>query len=83
MSFPGGLHCKERRKKSDRSASRLNTLGKRRDADPAKAAVMAYVKRLVRDGFGRCFEADNGVIELTLTSGEVFHLGETSITRIV
>jgi len=83
MSFTGGVHCKERRKKSCGAAARRDAPGKRRDADPAKAAVMAYVERLARDGFARCSEADNGVIELALSSGEVFHLGKTSITRIV
>ena len=60
-----------------------NDAGKRRDSDPAKAAVLAYVERLVRGGLARRSEIDNGVIELTLASGEVFHLGETSVTRIV
>jgi hypothetical protein len=83
MPFTGGRHCSERRKKSFSTAVRHNTLGERRYADHAKAAVMAYVERLARDGFARCSEADNGVIELTLSSGEVFHLGKTSITRIV
>jgi hypothetical protein len=83
MPVTGGLHCQERRKKTCSRAARDGTPVKRRYADPAKAAVMAYVERLVRNGFARCVEADNGVIELTLSSGEVFHLGKTSVTRIV
>jgi hypothetical protein len=79
----GGLHRKERHRQSYSVAAKRSTLGKRRDADPAKAAVMAYLARLARDGFARRSEADNGVIELTLSSGEVFQLGETSITRII
>jgi hypothetical protein len=56
---------------------------KRRFADPDKAFVMTYVRRLVRDGFARCSEADNGILELTLSSGDVFHLAKTSITRVI
>jgi hypothetical protein len=58
-------------------------LRKRRYADPDKAFVMTYVTRLVLDGFARCSEADNGILEFTLSSGEVFHLAKTSITRII
>jgi len=54
----------------------------KRCADPAKAAVMAYVERLARDGLACCSKLD-GVIELTLASGEVFHLGKTSVTRVI
>jgi hypothetical protein len=44
---------------------------------------VAYVEWLVRDGLARCSKVDDGVIELTLFSGEVFHLGDTSVARIV
>jgi hypothetical protein len=80
MPFNGGRCCKGR-KKSYRSAA--NTLGKRRATEPTKALVMAYVERLARGGIVRYREIDNGVIELTIWSGEVFELGETSVTRII
>jgi hypothetical protein len=80
MPFNGG-RCRKERKKSYSSAA--NTLGKRRATDPAKALVMAYVERLARNGFVLYREIDSGVIELTLWSGEVFELGETSVTRII
>jgi hypothetical protein len=79
----GRLCRKERHRKSFSVAAKHSTLAKRRDADPAKAAVMEHLERLARDGFARCSEADSGVIELMLSSGEVFQLGETSITRII
>jgi hypothetical protein len=44
---------------------------------------VADLGRLVRGGLARWSRAGDGVIELTLSSGEVFHLGRTSITRIV
>jgi hypothetical protein len=75
MPFTGGRHCSERGKKSFSTAARQKTVGERLYADHAKAAVMAYLERLARDGFARCSEADNGVIELTLSSGEVFFSG--------
>jgi hypothetical protein len=81
MHPTGGLHCKERGEKV-RSAAH-GTRGKRRFADPAKTAVMAYVERLVRDGLAWCSEMDDGIIELTQSSGEVFHLGKASVTRII
>jgi len=79
----GALRRKERRKKGRRAAATRAAGGQRRYADPAKAKVMAYVEQLVRDGFARRTKVDNGVIELTLSTGEVFHFGETSVTRII
>jgi hypothetical protein len=64
-------------------SSDARTRGKRRRADPAKTAVMAYMERLVRDGLAWRSETDSGAIELTLSSGEVFHIRETSVTRII
>jgi hypothetical protein len=57
--------------------------GERRYSDQAKAAVVACVECLVRDGLAQFYKVDSGVFELTLSSGEVFHLGKTSVTRIV
>jgi hypothetical protein len=51
-------------------------------ADPANAAVMSFVRQLARQGLARWTALCNGVIELTLVSGEVFHLDETSVTRV-
>jgi hypothetical protein len=56
--------------------------GKRTSSNAAKAAVVAYVNWLVLDGLAQLSKVDGG-IELTLSSGEVFLLGETSVTRIV
>jgi hypothetical protein len=43
---------------------------------------VAYVEWLVRDGLAQCSKVNDGVIELTLSSNEVFHLGDTSVARI-
>jgi hypothetical protein len=81
MHPTSGLQCKERGKKACSTVH--GTRGKRRYADPAKAAVMTSVERLVRDGLAWCSELDSGALELTLLTGEVFHLGRTSVTRII
>jgi hypothetical protein len=83
MHPTGRRHRKERGKKISSTAPTQCIGGKRRSADPAKAAVMAYVERLVRDGLAFCAEIDNGVTELTLSSGQVLLLRKTFITRIV
>ena len=83
MHPTGGRHRKERGKKISGAAATQRIGGKRRSDDPAKAAVMAYVERLVRDGLASCAEIDNGATELTLSSGQVLLLERTSITRIV
>jgi hypothetical protein len=83
MHLTGGARCKERRKKTCRGAAAQVVRRKRRCVDPAKASVMAYVRGLVRDGFARCTQADKGILELTLSSGEVFRLGKASIRRVI
>jgi hypothetical protein len=82
MHPTGGLHCQECGKEICSTAEAHGIRGKR-CADPAKAAVMAYVERLARDGLACCSKLDSAVIELTLASGEVFHLGKTSVTRVI
>jgi hypothetical protein len=51
-------------------------------ADPAKTAVMSFVSQLARQGLAQWTGLSNGIIEATLFSGEVFHLDETSVTRV-
>jgi hypothetical protein len=83
MHPTGGRHRRERGKKISNTAATQRIGGKRRSADPAKAAVMAYVKLFAHDGLASCAEIDNGATELRLSSGQVLFLGRTSITRIV
>jgi hypothetical protein len=51
-------------------------------ADPAKTAVMSCARQLTRQGLAQWTALGNGIFELTLFSGEIFHLDETSVTRI-
>lgn len=60
---------------SDIIAARLH-------ADPAKAAVMAHFGRLVGAGLAEWHLLGSGDVEVRLASGEVFHLGDDTVTRI-
>jgi hypothetical protein len=55
---------------------------KSRDAAVAKAIVMGEITRLVEDGNAVLVTFESGRLELRLATGEVFHLGEESVTRI-
>ena len=50
--------------------------------DAAKALVMAEIDRLVVSGLAAIVILEAGTLELRLATGEVFHLGEETITRI-
>jgi hypothetical protein len=52
------------------------------DWDAAKTLFMTEVKRLVEEGRGDLVKLESGMLELRLTTGEIYHLGEQSITRI-
>ena len=52
------------------------------DTDLAKILVMAELARVVEEGAGVMVALESGTLELRLATGEVFHLGETAITRI-
>ena len=51
-------------------------------ADPAKALVMTYVRRLVVDGYAEWDMLENGDIQLSFQTGETFLLARTMIIRI-
>jgi len=70
-----------------RCRKKIGTLAQQRRAtdlyaDPAKTAVMSYARQVTRQGLAQCTALGNGIFELTLFSGEIFHLDETSVTRI-
>jgi hypothetical protein len=81
--FPaGGLRAEKCPRKICGSAAPRDPLAERVHGDPAKGLVMLHIGQLVGNGFAEWVASGNGDIELTLSSGEVFHLGEESITRI-
>jgi hypothetical protein len=50
--------------------------------DPYKALVLRYIGQLVADGFAVWEMFDGTEIEVRLTSGENYLLGETTILRL-
>jgi hypothetical protein len=52
-------------------------------ADPAKASVMTHIGQLVRDGHAEWTMLGNGDVELRFFSGEVFLLGDATMTRVM
>ena len=50
--------------------------------NPSKTAVVSFARQLAREGLAQWTALGNGIVEVTLFSGEVFHLGETSVTRV-
>ena len=70
-----------------RCRKKIGTLAQQRRAtdlcaDQAKTAVMSYARQVTRQGLAQWTVLGNGIFELTLFSGEIFHLDETSVTRI-
>jgi hypothetical protein len=52
------------------------------DLDVAKALVTAEFDRMVEEGRAAMITLEAGTLELRLATGEIFHLGETAITRV-
>ncbi len=81
--FPrGAVDAKTRREKlCGTDATSDATAGLFR-ADPAKALVMTYVRRLVVDGYAEWDMLENRDIQLSFQTGEIFLLARTMIIRI-
>jgi hypothetical protein len=56
--------------------------GRLESRDVAKALVMAAVARIVEDGGATIVTLGSGKLELRLATGEIFHLGKETVTRI-
>ena len=56
--------------------------GRPEEPDVAKALVMAALARIVEEGGAAIATLESGTLELRLTTGEIFHLGEGTVTRI-
>jgi hypothetical protein len=52
------------------------------DLDAAKALFMIEVAHIVAEGRGETTRLESGALEFRLATGEIYHLGERSITRI-
>ena len=53
------------------------------DVDAAKALFMTQVARIVEEGRGELARLESGTLELRFATGELFHLSDKGITRIV
>jgi len=51
-------------------------------SDPAKAAVMGHLRKLVAGGFAEWQTLDDGTIRLQLVAGETYLLEPATVTRI-
>jgi hypothetical protein len=60
----------------------IRLLADRVSGDPGKTEVIKYLASIVNDGFAKWAELANGDVELTLLSGETFHLSEATVTRV-
>jgi len=76
------LDAKTRREKLCRTDATSDAIASLFHADPAKALVMTYVRRLVVDGYAEWDMLENGDIQLSFQTGEIFLLARTMIIRI-
>jgi hypothetical protein len=56
--------------------------GRPEDSNAAKALVMAELARIVEEGGAVTATLESGALELRLATGEIYHLGEETVTRI-
>jgi alpha-D-ribose 1-methylphosphonate 5-triphosphate synthase subunit PhnG len=52
------------------------------DRDTAKALFMTEVARIVDEGDGMLTRLETGMLELRLVTGQIFHLGDHTVTRV-
>lgn len=82
MPIPDLRPAARRRVPSTLGVANLGAWPEHGHADPDKARVMAWIGALIRAGHAEWGMLGNGDIELRFMTGEVFHLGETAITRV-
>ena len=54
----------------------------RRPKKKARFFTLSEVARIIAEGHGEIARLESGTLELRLATGEIFRLGEQSITRI-
>jgi hypothetical protein len=64
------------------AASQLEDRSWSEDLDAAKAMFMIEVAHIIGEGRGAITRLESGTLEFRLATGEIYHLGERSITRI-
>ena len=61
---------------------RVPDRGRSEGPNLAKALVMAELTRIVAQGDAVTAMLESGALELRLATGEIYHLGEETVTRI-
>ena len=61
---------------------RVPDRGRSEGPNPAKALVMAELARIVAQGDAVTAMLESGALELRLATGEIYHLGEETVTRV-
>jgi hypothetical protein len=80
MTRRSGTRAVRRRRKAPTLVpERITTLA---CANPVKIAVMSLFGQLAEQGLARFTAPADGIVEIMLLSGEVFHLDEISVTRV-
>jgi hypothetical protein len=82
MFPPGARDARTRCGRRRRSETTPNPVARLVEADPAKALVMRYLRRLVADGHAEWDWHESGDIWLRLQTGETFRLADKMIIRI-
>jgi hypothetical protein len=81
--FPrGALDAKTRREKLCGTDATSDAIASLFRADPSKARVMTYIRRLVVDGYAEWDMLESGDIRVHFQTGETFLLARTMIIRI-
>jgi hypothetical protein len=61
---------------------RVPDRGRSEGPNLAKALVMAELTRIVAQGDAVTAMLESGALELRLATGEIYHLGEETVTRV-
>jgi len=82
MSSRGVFNPKMRRPRPSYTKAAPDAIAERFNADPAKALVMSYICQLATNGCAELDMLDNGDIQLSFSTGEIFLLAERVIIRL-
>lgn len=52
------------------------------NSDPDKVLVVKHISRLIAKGFAEWTPLESGAVQVRFTSGETYHLAETTVLRV-
>jgi len=82
MFSRGGFDAKASRNRLPGTQAAIGEFVALARENPDKALVMARIGQLVANGFAAWERRDNGEIEVSFASGEIYLLAETTILRL-